>query len=70
MRELSELSETELKEAHYAAETLLSEKFRRYIENPMLPTLLSKFRDDVRDVLGMELPPGCPFASSTRSWKR
>ncbi len=61
MRELSELSELELKEAHDAAAQLLSEKFRQYLQGPMLPTLLAKFRDDVLDVLGMELPPRLPM---------
>src|SRR5712691_12836562 len=61
MSELRELSELDLREAHDAAAALLSDKFRPYLENPMLPTLLSKFRDDALDALGMELPPRLPL---------
>jgi hypothetical protein len=61
MRDLSQLSELELKEAHDAAEALLSEKFRSLLSSPMLATLLSKFRDDCLDALGMELPPRLPL---------
>src|SRR5262249_9162260 len=31
-----------------------------YLPGRMLAMLLSKFRDDMRDVLGMELPPRLP----------
>lgn len=61
MSELRDLSELELREAHDAAAALVSDKFRPYLENPMLPTLLSKFRDDALDALGMELPPRLPL---------
>lgn len=61
MRNLSELSELQLKEVHDAAERLLSEKFRSRFTNPMLATLLSKLRDDCLDALEMELPPRLPL---------
>jgi hypothetical protein len=61
MSEQKELSELDIREAHDAAAALLSDKFRPYLKNPMLPTLLSKFRDDALDALGMELPPRLPL---------
>jgi hypothetical protein len=61
MRDLSQLSELQLKEAHDAANGLLSEKFRSCFSSPVLATLLSKFRDDCLDALGMELPPRLPL---------
>jgi hypothetical protein len=36
---------------------LISERFRSYLPGRMLPMLLVKFRDDVAESLGMELPP-------------
>jgi hypothetical protein len=60
MRAPAEISPDELREAHDAADTLVSEKFRGYLPGRMLPMLLSKFRDDARDALGMELPPRLP----------
>jgi hypothetical protein len=54
IRHLNELSPQGLGEAHHATETLLSDKFRPYIQGRMLPLLLAKFHDDVRDALGME----------------
>jgi hypothetical protein len=60
MRPLSELSLPELDEARHATETLMSGKLRRYIPGRMLPVLLSKFNDDLRDMLGMELCPRPP----------
>ncbi|MGH3232504.1 MAG: hypothetical protein ACRDOH_04455 [Streptosporangiaceae bacterium] len=35
---------------------LISERFRSYLRGRMLPMLLGKFRDDVAESLGMELP--------------
>lgn len=57
MRALTELRPDELRLAHLAADTLISERFRIYLPGPMLPMLLEKFRDDVAESLGMELPP-------------
>ena len=57
MRAPTEVRPEELREAHDAAETLISERFRSYLPGRMLPMLLGKFRDDVAESLGMELPP-------------
>jgi hypothetical protein len=61
MSEPKELTELDLREAHDAAQALLSDEFRPYLNNPMLATLLSKFRDDALDALGMKLPPRLPL---------
>jgi hypothetical protein len=61
MSEPKELTELDLREAHDAAQALVSDKFRPYLKNPMLATLLSKFRDDALDALDMELPPRLPL---------
>jgi hypothetical protein len=52
----AEITSDELREAHRAADTLISEKFRGYLPGRMLPMLLGRFRDDVAEALGMELP--------------
>jgi hypothetical protein len=57
MRAPTEVRPEVLREAHDAAETLISERFRSYLPGRMLPMLLGKFRDDVAESLGMELPP-------------
>jgi hypothetical protein len=46
----------ELREAHQAADRLISDKFRSYLPGRMLPMLLGKFRDDLAEMLGMPLP--------------
>jgi hypothetical protein len=53
----TEVRPEELREAHDAADTLINERFRSYLPGRMLPLLLGKFRDDVAEALGMELPP-------------
>ena len=57
MRAPTEVRPDELREAHDAADTLISERFRSYLTGRMLPMLLGKFRDDLAESLGMELPP-------------
>jgi hypothetical protein len=57
MRAPTEVRPEELREAHEAADTLIGERFRSYLPGRMLPMLLGKFRDDVAESLGMELPP-------------
>jgi hypothetical protein len=57
MRAPTEARPDELREAHDAADTLISEKFRSYLPGRMLPMLLVKFRDDVAESLGIERPP-------------
>ena len=57
MRAPTEVTPDELREAHDAADTLISERFRSYLPGRMLPMLLEKFRDDVAEFLGMEMPP-------------
>jgi hypothetical protein len=57
MRAPTEVRPEELREAHDAADTLISERFRSYLPGRMLPMLLEKFHDDVAESLSMELPP-------------
>lgn len=57
MRAPTEVRQEELREAHDAADTLISQRFRSYLPGRMLPMLLGKFRDDAAESLGMELPP-------------
>ncbi len=57
MRAPTEVGPDELREAHHAADMLISETFRSYLPGRMLPMLLGKFRDDVAKFLAMELPP-------------
>ena len=57
MRVPTEMTTDELRVAHDAAETLASERFRSYLPGRMLPMLAGKFRDDMAEALGMQLPP-------------
>lgn len=57
MRAPTDVRPEELRQAHDAASTLVSEKFHGYLPGRMLLTLLGKFRDDMAVALGMELPP-------------
>ena len=57
MRSLTKMTDDELKEAHHAADVLISEKFRSYLPGRMLPMLLGRFRDDIAEAMGMEVPP-------------
>jgi hypothetical protein len=41
--------------------TEFNEYFGSCFSSPMLATLLSKFRDDCLDALGLELPPRLPL---------
>jgi hypothetical protein len=52
MRSLSELPADELKVAHDAAETLIDS--REYLPTGLLVMMLGRFRDDIREALGME----------------
>ena len=56
MHEPHTITESDLREAHQAAGTLVSEEFRPYLPGRLLPVLLAKFRDDVAERLGMDLP--------------
>jgi hypothetical protein len=56
MPPLTEFTNDEMEDARRAAETLISEKFRGYLPGRMLPMLIGRFRDDVAESLGMELP--------------
>jgi hypothetical protein len=56
MRTLSELTKNQLTEAHDTADKLISETFRSYLPGRMLPLLLSRYRDDLAEALGMVLP--------------
>jgi hypothetical protein len=57
MSSLTVMTPGQLREAQYAADTLISDEFRCYLPGRMLPMLLGRFRDDVDEALGMELPP-------------
>jgi hypothetical protein len=57
MHEPDTITESDLREAHRAAGTLASEQYRPYLPGRLLPVLLAKFRDDVAERLGMDLPP-------------
>jgi hypothetical protein len=56
MRTLDQMPPEELSEAHGAAELLLSAKFRSCLPGRMLPMLVGRFRDDLAEALGTELP--------------
>lgn len=53
----TKLTDSDLKYAHEAAGIVASEEFRPYLRGRLLPVLIARFRDDVAEVLGMQLPP-------------
>jgi hypothetical protein len=57
MRAPTQVRPDELREAHDAADVLISMRFRSYLPGRMLPMLLRKFGEEVAKSLGMELPP-------------
>jgi hypothetical protein len=48
----------DLRDAHDAADVLVSEPYRKYLftSGRLLPVLVGRFRDDLAEALGMELP--------------
>lgn len=56
MRTFSELTKDQLTEAHDSADKLISEKYRSYLPGRLLPLLLSRYRDDLAEALGLPLP--------------
>jgi signal transduction histidine kinase len=48
----------DLRDAYAAADVLVSEAFRKYLftSGRLLPVLVARFRDDMAEALGMELP--------------
>lgn len=52
-----DMTKDALREAHNAADTLASDRYRPYLPGRLLPLLVARFRDDVAEALGMVLPP-------------
>jgi hypothetical protein len=50
-------TDSDLRDAHGAADVLASEEFRPYLPGRLLPVLVARFRDEVAGALGMVLPP-------------
>jgi hypothetical protein len=48
----------DLRDAHEAADVLISAPYRKYLftSGRLLPVLVARFRDDLAEALGMELP--------------
>lgn len=69
MRTFSELTKDQLTEARDSADKLISEKYRSYLPGRLLPLLLSRYRDDLAEALGMPLPELPHRAGSVRAVK-
>jgi hypothetical protein len=52
----TQMTTDERREAHDAADTLVSQRLRSYLPGRMLPMLLGKLRDDLAEALGMPVP--------------
>jgi hypothetical protein len=57
MRIADKFTDSDIKDAHDAADVVASETFRPYLPGRLLPVLIARFRDDAAQALGMELPP-------------
>ncbi|MCW2930959.1 MAG: hypothetical protein JWM19_1921 [Actinomycetia bacterium] len=68
MRIPAKFTDSDLREAHEAADVVASEKFRPYLPGRLLPVLVARFRDDAAEALGMQLPP-LPQRPPTRAAK-
>ena len=56
MRKHAKFTDSDLRDAHAAADVAASETFRPYLPGRLLPVLVARFRDDTAEALGMELP--------------
>src|SRR5258708_22440710 len=56
MRKPAKFTDSDLRDAHAAADVAASETFRPYLPGRLLPVLVARFRDDTAEALGMELP--------------
>jgi hypothetical protein len=68
MRIPAKLTDSDLADAHDAADLVASEKYRPYLPGRMLAMLVARFRHDAAEALGVELPPlrRRPAASARR----
>jgi hypothetical protein len=57
MRKPASLTESDLRDAHAAADVVASETFRPYLPGRLLPMLAARFRDDTAEALHIDLPP-------------
>ena len=57
MRIPAKFTDSDLRDAHEAADVVASETFRPYLPGRLLPVLVARFRDDAAEALGLELPP-------------
>ncbi len=57
MRIPAKFTDSDLRDAHAAADVVASEMFRPYLPGRLLPVLVARFRDDTAEALHMELPP-------------
>jgi hypothetical protein len=58
MRIPSSFTDSDLRDAHAAADVVASEKFRPYLgTGRLLPLLVARLRDDAVEALGMPAPP-------------
>jgi hypothetical protein len=56
MRTISELTPEQLTEAKKSADILLSETYRSYLPGRLLAVVLSRYRDDAAEALGLPVP--------------
>ena len=57
MRIPAKFTDSDLMDAAKAADVVASEKYRPYLPGRLLPVLVARFRDDVAEALGLEVPP-------------
>ena len=69
MRAPIEARPEDLRAAHDAADTLVSERFRSYLPGRMLAMLLGRFCGELTESLGMELPALPQRSGSVRAAK-
>jgi hypothetical protein len=53
----AKFTDSDIRDAHAAADVVASETFRSYLPGRLLPVLVAKFRDDAAESLGIQLPP-------------
>jgi hypothetical protein len=58
MRIPAKFTDSDIRDAREAADVLISEPYRKYLftSGRLLPVLVARFRDDLTEALGMELP--------------
>jgi hypothetical protein len=67
MRIPASFKESDIRDAHDAADVVASDQFRPYLTGRLLPMLVARFRDDAAEALRLEPRPALPRRGEVRA---